>query len=386
METQRRVRVGIIGCGIGIFHLEGFEKEPRAEIVALAGLDTDRCVMLQQRFSVPRRYGDYKDLLADPDIEAVTIAVPNFLHEEVTLAALAAGKHVLVEKPLARNVAEGERMVTAARKSGKVFGVIFNRRSRHDVQLVKHEVARGALGRIYHGRAFWMRRSGIPGLGSWFTNKELAGGGPLIDLGIHVLDMALWIMGEPEPTAVSAATYAALGPKGRGMWQGARFKAAPDAAYEVEDFATAMIRFANGMTLTLDTSWAGYTSHTDEFGVSFMGDEGGAEIHVKDYADTGTLRFFSEIDGAPTVIEPRLQSIHNHGEVFRRFIDSILTGVPFSPTGEEGLERVRLIEAIYRSAAEGREIALAAQPIDRTGPRTELAARSAAENSREGTL
>ncbi|MBA3413795.1 MAG: Gfo/Idh/MocA family oxidoreductase [Chloroflexia bacterium] len=358
MESEK-VRIGVIGCGIGIFHLEGFEKEPRAEVVALAGLDPDRCGMLQSKFNVPRRYGDYSEMLADPDIDAVSIAVPNHMHLPVTLAALAARKHVLVEKPLARNVVEGQQMIEAAKLAGRVLMVIFNRRGRHDVQIVKHEVERGRLGRIYHAKAFWMRRSGIPGLGSWFTSKEMAGGGPLIDLGIHALDMSLWILGNPAPVAVSAATYAALGPQGKGQWQGNRFAITPGSAYEVEDFATALVRFEDGMTLQLDASWAGYTRHSDEFGVTLMGDNGGAEIHVKDYADTGTLRFFGELEGTPTVTEPRLLARHGHGEMAKGFVASILDGAPVSPSAEEGLERVRLIEAIYRSAAAGHEIEIA---------------------------
>lgn len=353
-----KVRIGIIGCGIGIFHLEGFAKEPRAEVLALAGLDVDRCVMLQEKFNVPRRYGDYTEMLADPDIDAVSIAVPNHLHLPVTLDALAAGKHILLEKPLARNTEEGQRIVDAAKAADKVVMVIFNRRGRHDVQLVKQEVDAGRLGSIYHAKAFWMRRSGIPGLGSWFTSKEAAGGGPLIDLGVHVLDLSMWIMGNPRAVSVSAAAYAELGTRGRGQWQGGRFVVTPGVRYEVEDFATALIRFESGLTLQIDASWAGYTRHTDEFGVSFMGSDGGAEIHVKDYADTGTLRFFGEIDGTPTVTEPRLLARHGHGEMAHGFVASILDGAPVSPSPQEGLDRVRLIEAIYRSAEEGREIAL----------------------------
>lgn len=355
-DEKRNLRVGIIGCGIGVFHLEGYEKDPRVEVVALAGLDTDRCIALQNRFGVPRRYGEYQELLAEPDIDAVSIAVPNNLHKPVTLAALAAGKHVLVEKPLAQNSTDGEEMVRAAEASGKVVMILFNRRGRHDVQIVQQEVAAGRLGRIYHAKAFWMRRSGIPGLGSWFTNKTLAGGGPLIDLGVHVLDMALWIMGNPKPVAVSAATYNELGTRGKGQWQGGRFTVTPGVPYEVEDFATALIRFEDGATLQLDASWAGYTRHSDEFGVSFMGSDGGAEIHAKDYADTGTLKLFGDIDGTPTVTEPRLLSRHGHGEIIRRFVSAILDGGPISPSAQEGLERVRLIESIYRSAEAGREL------------------------------
>jgi predicted dehydrogenase len=358
VESGHRVRVGVIGCGAGIFHLEGYAEEPRAEVVALAGLDEDRCRQLAKRFEIPHVYRDYTELLAHPDIDAVSIAVPNHLHLPVATAAFEAGKHVLVEKPLARNVADGERMVAAAEEAGKVLAIAFQRRSRHDVQIVRREVERGHLGRVYHAKAYWLRRSGIPGLGSWFTNKEQAGGGPLIDLGVHVLDLALWMMGNPPVRAVSAATYAELGPRGTGQWQGSRFTIAPGVPYEVEDFATALLRFEDGATLQLETSWAAYTRHTDEFGVSLLGSEGGAAIDVKDYAQTGTLRLFGEIDGVPTVTEPRLVSNNGHAQIIHRFLDSILEGRPAEPSGAEGLERVRLIDAIYRSAAEGREIAV----------------------------
>jgi len=352
------VRIGVIGCGAGLFHLEGYAEEPRAKVVALAGLDTERCQQLSKRFDIPHVFGEYTELLAHPNVDAVSIATPNFLHLPMTLAAFDAGKHVLVEKPLARTVEEGERMVEAAKQAKLVLAIAYNRRSRHDVNIVHDQVARGALGRIYHAKAFWMRRSGIPGLGSWFTSKELAGGGPLIDLGVHVLDMALWMMGNPTVTSVSAASYAELGPKHKGHWQGSRFTVAENAKYEVEDFLTALLRMKDGATLQLDTSWAGFTGHTDEFGVSLMGSEGGAEIHVKDYAQVGTLRLFGELDGVPTIIEPRLVPRGGHGQIIHQFVDSILDGAPANPSGEEGLDRVRLIETIYQSAAEGRELTI----------------------------
>ena len=210
MTDSRKLKIGIIGCGVGFLHLQGFADNPRAEVVAIAGLDEDRCQDLAKQFGVPRVYRDYQDLVADPDIDAVTVAVPNILHVPVALAALEAGKHVMVEKPLAPSAEEGEKIIEAAHRAGRVLGVVFNRRGRQDVQMVKKEVERGHLGAIYHARAFWMRRSGIPGLGTWFTSKHMAGGGPLIDLGIHVLDMSLWVLGNPTARRVSAATYADL--------------------------------------------------------------------------------------------------------------------------------------------------------------------------------
>lgn len=358
MTKQETLRVGVIGCGAGAFHLEGYAANPRVKIIALAGLDGPRCQELVSKFGVPHLYGDYQELLAHPDIDAVSIAVPNDLHCPIAVAALQAGKHVLVEKPLSRTLAEGEEMVATAKATGKVLAVSFQRRNRHDVQLVRHQIEHGTLGRIYHAKAFWMRRSGIPGLGTWFTNKEQSGGGPLIDLGVHVLDLALWLIGHPRPVSVSAATYAELGPQGRGQWSGGRFKCVPNAPYEVEDFATAFIRFDNGVSLSLDVSWAAYTGHTDEFGLSLLGTDGGAEIHSKDYAQVGTLRFFGELGDTPTVTEPRLMSRDGHTHTIQQFVESILDGAPVEASGEEALDLVRLIRLIYRSAELGRELRL----------------------------
>ena len=355
-STNDRVRVGVIGCGAGIFHLEGYAEEPRADVVALAGLDTDRCRELAEKFHVGQTFGDYRELLAEADIDAVSVVVPNHLHLPVTLAALAAGKHVLVEKPLARNAGEGQQMVDAAHSAGKILAIAFNRRHRHDMELVKAKVEAGELGRVYYAKAFWMRRSGIPGLGTWFTNKEQAGGGPLIDLGVHILDMALWLMGNPTVTRVSAATYAEIGPQGKGNWPGSRFRQQAAGGYEVEDLATALLRMEDGSTLQLETAWAAYTGMSDEFGVSLFGSKGGAEIHVKDYAQTGTLRVYGDYGDAALDAAPRLVAKHGHGAIVRNFVTGILDGTPVSPSGEEGLDRVRLIDAIYRSAAEGREV------------------------------
>jgi predicted dehydrogenase len=287
--------------------------------------------------------------------------VPNYLHVPIGLAAIKAGKHVLMEKPLARNPVEGEELVRAAKEAGVVLAIAFNRRARSDMQVLRRHIDDGGLGKIYYAKAFWMRRAGIPGLGTWFTSKEQSGGGPLIDLGVHVLDMALWLMDNPRVVSINAATYAKFGPFGKGNYAGSRFAVGTENAYEVEDLATAFLRTDDGAALHIETSWAAYTGMTDEFGVTLFADNGGAELHVKDYAEVGTLRLFGDAGGAPTDCAPRLQpkKVHaGHAEVIRRFIDSILTGVPMSPSGEEGLDRTRLIDAIYRSADLGREVRL----------------------------
>jgi predicted dehydrogenase len=265
---------------------------------------------------------------------------------------------VLVEKPLARNAAEGEQMVAAAKAAAKILAIAFQRRHRSDMVLLRQHIEEGGLGEVYYAKAHWMRRSGIPGLGTWFTSKELAGGGPLIDLGVHVLDMALWLMGNPTATSVSAATYAKIGPQGRGHWGSSRFAKGGENAYEVEDLATAFIRFDSGATMHLETCWAAYTGVTDEFGVTLMGDKGGAEIYIKDYANVGTLRLFGDVAGVPVDSAPRLRPTHGHAGIIKGFVDGILHGTPVSPSGEEGVDRARLIDAIYHSAELKREVSL----------------------------
>ncbi len=363
---MERIGVGVIGCGIGKWHVEGFRKDPRADIIALAGPDSERCNSVASECNVPNVYDDYHQLLSRPDIAAVSVAVPNYLHVPIGLDAIGAGKHVLMEKPLARNEMEGEQLVRAADDAGLILGIIFNRRARSDMQVLKSFIDQGGLGRIYHAKAFWRRRSGIPGLGTWFTSKENAGGGPLIDLGVHVLDMVLWAMDEPEIVSVSGATYAELGTKGYGNWSGDRFKPAATNGYEVEDLAVGLLRTRDGATIFLEASWAAHTSDTDVFGISLLGEKGGAEVYVKDYATTETLKLFTTINGVPVDSVPRLPTKPpgaGHAEVISAFLDSIVDGKPMTPSGEDGLRRTRLIDAIYRSSEAGHEIEVAPSTV-----------------------
>jgi predicted dehydrogenase len=354
-----QVRIGVIGCGVGALHLEGYLQEPRAKIMAIAGLDEDRCAQLVQQFNIPHRYRDYRDMLANPDIDAVSVAVPNHLHAEVALAALEAGKHVLVEKPLARTIEEAESIVEAGARSGKVLGTIFDKRGRGDMEYVGTLARSGHFGEIYYVKASWVRRSGIPGLGSWFTKKELSGGGPLIDLGVHMLDLSLWMLGNPEVTTITASTYAKLGPQGKGNWPRGRFTSVAGAEYGVEDLATAFLRTSSGATVQLEVSWAAFMHETDAFAIEIMGDKGGARVYVKDYAKVGEVGIFTDLNGSMVDTRPRLYEQHSHGRMISNFMDSILNGTPMSPNGEEGLNRVRLLEAIYDSAEQGRELAFA---------------------------
>ncbi|HJQ29467.1 MAG TPA: Gfo/Idh/MocA family oxidoreductase [Rubrobacter sp.] len=352
------LRAGVVGLGYaGEQHLKNYRRVPGVEPVALAGLEEGKLHELGERYDVPELYTSWEDLVARDDLDIVSIGAPNHLHAPIAIAALEGGRHVLCEKPLARTGAEAERIVKAAREADRAVHIAFTQRERGDVQALKRHVDEGNLGRIYHAKATWMRRNGIPGMGGWFTSKELAGGGPLIDLGVHMIDMALYLMGEPEVESVSCATYAELGPRGRGgrgdfgLMQG-------DKPYEVEDLATAFIRLSRGATLNLEAGWAAYRESSDDFGVTLYGTDGGAEMKVRNYGTDDTVRIYTDVAGVPAVVTPEIAPREGHLAVVRRFVETIRAGDWKGQFGEDGLHRARIIDACYASAMQNREVSL----------------------------
>lgn len=358
-QAEQPLRVGVVGLGFaGTTHTRSYQQVPGVEVVGLAGLEEERLAEMGEEYRIPHLYAQWEDLLARDDLDVVSVCTPNFLHAPIAIAALQGGRHVLCEKPLARNAAEAQAMVDAATAAGRVLHTAFNHRERGDVQTLKSFVDEGLLGRVYYAKAYWMRRNGIPGLGSWFTSKELAGGGPLIDLGVHALDQALYLMGEPEITSVSATTYAEFGPRGRGMRTVGNKKMQTGNGYEVEDLATAYMRTADGATLLLEASWMVQGSYDDDFGVTLYGTEGGAEIDVRRYGWEDTLRVFTDQAGVPVETRPESVRGRGHQAVVEKFVEAVRSGDWAAHTGQEGLNRARIVEACYASAREGREVAV----------------------------
>ncbi|QBD79328.1 Gfo/Idh/MocA family oxidoreductase [Ktedonosporobacter rubrisoli] len=350
------VRVGVIGLGwAGEQHLKAYQQLANVEIVAIAGLEEDRLAYLGKTYNAPHLYRYYEELLTRDDLDAVSIAVPNYLHAPIATQALARGFHVLCEKPLARTLQEGEEIVAAAVSANRVLHVVFNHRERNDIQVLKRYIDEGKLGRIYYAKAYWMRRRGIPGAGSWFGNKEMAGGGPLIDLGVHVLDMGLYLLGNPQVLTVSASAYSELGHRGLGVNVNDK-KFGTGYAYDVEDLGSAFIRLANGATLLLEASWATHSNAEDDFGVVLYGTEGGAEIRVRNHAWQDTLRIYTDVAGTTADIQPKVTRGEAHLAVARKFVAAITEGEWSSHDGSEGLLRTRIIDACYTSAQQGSEV------------------------------
>jgi len=357
-----KIRVGVIGSGAGRAHVRGYSCLPDVEVVALAALDRERSERLAREYNIPRLYRDYRELLEQSDIEAVSVCVPNYLHAPVCLDALAAGKHVLCEKPLARTPEEAQVVAEKAQEVNRILMVMFNYRYRPDSQVLKRFIDEGALGDLYYVKVGWMRERGIPGLGSWFTHKEQSGGGPLIDLGVHMIDLALWLMGFPKALTVTGTTYAEFGPRGRGNCANRPLLPRAERTFDVEDLAIAFIRLEGGQTLAVETSWASYSGYEDDFYVHAYGNEGGAEMDVHNYTTEDTLRLFKDMAGERVELRPSVsENVERFGkaDVTGAFIQAIREQRTTTCTPEEALAGLRIIDAIYRSAAEGQEIRLA---------------------------
>ena len=303
-------------------HAEAYAKLPGVELAGIAGLEEPVRTELATRLGVERHVATWEELFEDDSLDVVSVAVPTFLHAPIAIAALERGLHVLSEKPIARTSEEADAMLAAARAAGRVLDVAFNRRQRTDIQVLRRFIEAGRLGKPYYTKAWWLRRTGIPTLGSWFTSRETAGGGPLVDLGVHVLDYALFLLGQPNVTTVSASTYDLLGTAGYG---GASIsgKTGGSGEFNVEDLASAFLRLDDGGTLLVETSWATHRVSGMEFGITIYGTEGGAELRVDEQLGTGTLKLFTDVDGVPAVTEVEVAAGGGHDEVVVQFLDAV---------------------------------------------------------------
>jgi len=337
-------------------HADAYAELPGVELAGIAGLEEPVRNALADRHGVTRHVADWEELLEDDTLDVVSVAVPTFLHHPITIAALDRGLHVLCEKPIARTVEEAEDMVAAAVRNRRVLDVAFNHRRRGDIETLKAVVDSGRLGRIYYAKAWWMRRTGIPTAGSWFTSHEQAGGGPLLDIGIHVLDYALYLLGQPSVTTVTASTYDLLGTSGWGS-SPTSGKTGNGGRFDVEDLASAFLRLDDGGTLLLESSWAAHRTDGDEFGVTLFGTEGGADLRVVDMEPVGTLKVFTDEHGvaAETTFSP--PPGRGHTAVVERFLERVRDGG--DADGRTAAELARIVDACYRSAQERREVTFA---------------------------
>lgn len=346
-----KLKVGIIGMGaIGTVHADAYQATGAAEITAACDVDEEKLTRQCDRFSVPKRCAKYQQLL-ETDVDAVSVCVGNALHKEVAIAALRAGKHVLLEKPMALNATEAREIAAEADKAEGILQMGMVRRQHAEPQIVREYVEAGLFGDIYHMRAVMIRRRGIPGLGGWFTTRAESGGGPMIDLGVHWFDLAMWLSDHWNPTRVSARTYAKFGPNMKdykyvGMWAGPpRY----DGTFDVEDYSTGLTRFADEATMSFEIAWA--ANACEESFVEVLGTRGGARVFG------GALRIFTEHNGRLADIAPQYNRKVNGFEVqARKFLAACRGEHPPVATAGQGVAVMSLIDAIYASSEANSEV------------------------------
>ncbi|MDB4371115.1 Gfo/Idh/MocA family oxidoreductase [Mariniblastus sp.] len=356
-------KVAIIGAGGMLqYHAGGF-KQAGATIVALADMNEAAAATAAQEWEIPNVYNDVETMLAESDADAVSIIVPNKFHASLAIQCLNAGKHVFCEKPPALNAGEVELMIAAADKAGKKLMFNFNNRARPESYQMMERIGDGSLGTINSAQAKWIRRTGIPGFGGWFTTKALSGGGPLIDL-LHMVDLAMHFMGYPEPAFVLGQTFDDFidDKNFKGPW-GIPDNA--DGVNDVEAAAHGFVTFKTGQVLSLQVSWAEMVKR-EEVSVVFQGSKGGGKVErlfgTDGLDDTAidTCEIYVQEDGKSVDKTIEVEECEDMGRIrsAANFIGAIEgTEAPLN-TPEQALRLMRTIDAIYASANSGTPIAV----------------------------
>ena len=347
------VRIGVIGAGsIAQASCNEFADHPDAEIVAVAEPNAERAAEFTLRYdTVTQVVEEPERLLAIEEIDAVYVAVPNNLHAPLSALSLQAGKHVLQEKPLALSREDAEQTATAARAADTHFMLGMNQRFTPEVQRARQLMKAGRIGRAYHCKAFWRRRSGIPRIGSWFTRKEISGGGGLLDIGVHMLDNALFLLDNFRPRSVSGATYTEFGNRGLGEGDWGMSERA-SGQFDVDDFATAVIKLDGGATVLLEVAWAMHLDRSNDMNVELYGTEGAIDTY-------GQRLCRQAADGYHVIQSPDAGELtYPHASRMHHFVNVILGREEPCVTLDQVLSVQRVLDAIYRSAATGREVAL----------------------------
>ena len=355
---DKKLKVGVVGNGgISGVHLRAYSLNPKVEIWALCDINEERLNRRGDEYNVPaeRRFTDVNDMLAAcPEIEAVSICTWNSAHAPCAIAALNAGKHVLCEKPMAMSAAEAAAMQEAAEKNGKLLMIGFVRRFGNDCAVMKDFIDKGYFGDIYYAKATYLRRKGCPG--GWFGDKARSGGGPLIDLGVHVIDLCRYLMGNPLPVSVYGATFNKLGNRGNIKSKSAYVSQTREGGdiFNVEDLATAMIRFDNGAVLQIEASFS-LNIEKDEGKLQFFGTKAGAKLDPE-------LTIYSEMNDYMTNVTLANSTALSFDGLFENevnhFVDCVLTGAPCRNPAADGVTLMKILDGIYESARTGHEVVL----------------------------
>lgn len=349
---MKTLRFGIIGVGWpGEQHAKAIAAIEYAHLHSCADTNAERLRAFTETYKPAQTFSDFHELLRDPDLDAAIVCLPNFLHFPTSLAALEAGRHVLCEKPPTMNAAEMKVLRDEAAKQKLVY--FFSRQFRFTPALrtAREIISSGRLGTTYRARATWVRSRGIPpGVGAWFTDKKRSGGGALIDIGVHALDTAWFLMGAPHPVAISAKTFQNF----------ARLVRAP--IFDVEDEAHAFIRFENDAIVELETCWAANLTDDTPIGPAWVGRESNNCVL---FGTKATLRLrpltlFEDQDGKLETVPLESSYTENSFEMqLRDFAGAIRGENEPMNDAEQAFELMEMIDGIYASSQLGREVPVA---------------------------
>lgn len=348
---SKKLKYACIGAG-GISdkkHLNNYSKLENVEIVAICDPNLEAAKKLADKYNVPKVYEDYKEMFKKEEIDFVSICVPNFLHSEICIDSLRAGVNVHCEKPLALNASEVKQIIHEKNLSGKKVMVGVNNRFTDEATLIKKLIDDGFFGEIYHAKCGWKRSSGIPGIGKWFTNKKYSGGGPLIDLGVHFLDLALYFMEYSKPVSVYGAAYSQFGHDTARLRRG--YKNEEGGVFNVEDTATGFVRLENGATIDIDFSWASNIEKETKY-VELLGTKGGVS-----FVD-GEIKLYTQLQGTCFTMTPDVNTIPFGENEYKHFVDCITNDIEPMASAEQAYELMKTIDGLYASAAEKAEIVL----------------------------
>ncbi|WP_075980386.1 Gfo/Idh/MocA family protein [Bacillus massilinigeriensis] len=351
---MEKLKVGVIGAGsISTLHLNSYKNNSRVVLTAICDLNEERAREKAESYNIPNVYTNYKDLLEDSDVDAISICTWNNSHAEIAIAALDAGKNVLVEKPLCKTVEEAMQVQRAVNRNNKVLQVGFVRRYAENTRTLQKFISSGELGEIYYAKASCLRRLGNPG--GWFADIERSGGGPLIDLGVHIIDLCWYLMGKPKVKSISGNTYNKLGNRANvqnlSFYQAADYDASKNS---VEDMANALIRFENGASLYVDVSFTLHAKESERISAKLYGEKGGAEIEpelfiVSEKHDT-ILNITPQVDNLSFDFVKGFQNEIDY------FVGCCLDEKKILSPVEDGVEMMKILCGIYESAENGKEI------------------------------
>jgi len=347
----KKLRIGIIGCGgICQAHMAAYKELPQVEIVAACDILPERLERMKNDWGITACYEKWQDMIKKEKLDAVDVCTPNGVHMQPVVDACNAGLHAMVEKPMAMNPAECEKMIAAAKKSNVKLAVGFQNRYHENTDFLIRARDKGVFGDILFMKCRALRRRGIPNWGV-FGQKELQGGGPMIDIGVHVLESAHYFMGEPKPVAASGNCWTYFGDKKSNVlspWPGWDWK-----TYTVEDLAIGQIRFENGAILQIEASFVAHIEQ-DVFSWEFMGANGGGSWMPP--------KIFTDSNGTMVNMVPNFLPNDDFHTMFvkklRIWADACIKGTPLPAPGEEGLAVQKMLDGIYRSAECGREVAI----------------------------